>query len=484
MEGATKRTQLPFTGRTDEVREVMSFLESTRESAFNSRQLIISGASGVGKSRFLFEILKKQTQFPNILHIDAFDSLNDNYLEDLFFEVLIYQIIRLRETDTFQVGILSKRSDFLNFLRNNDSSQEYKIGIYQLLKQSLSYIPHIGDDLQTVFPDYLPEIELESINYTVLFFDFLKYVSVEEQVLICIDNIQFIPSKTKDVLSEMLSFLPRNIALVTIVRTLQEENLSLKRIWEIYSIYKKKMFLNLESLSEENIAVLIKKFIPNLPLLESRYDEIVEICNVLSKGNLKEVEQYLLGLQYKTITPDRQFSGEDSATHLNILQLPKLKRNILILVSMFPTGIRIDYVQEILEVKSKEEINIHLEFLVKYHLINKAKNSSRIWPAHEKINTSIEELVFAENIIELRQACIKVFEARANMENTPSEYIFLMNSLIGIQSLHELRRQILLLTRYIEILDQSSQFSKVIYLYDQLTTDDKGNRTLELFLYH
>lgn len=479
--------KIPFVERENEIHGCLDFLKLD-DNKIMKKELLVIGKSGTGKSKLveeLFSHLTKESLFSEFshIHIDTFEKTNDNYSENLFFEILIYNCWKASPYTKTGITKIDKKNTFEYFIKKKKIGKNIKASIYGLLRNSLEFIPNVGSNLKMLFPDKLniePISKSLELNFSLVFQEYLEYLSIKKGVLFVIDNIQFLKLGDQNRLRNILNTISGSIVFIPIVRT--KENDKTIQIVNSLKYYDDFMVQLLNPFSEQQTISLIQSVFTKS---DKNPIDIGKECYQLTSGNLKEIEQFIFRKKIgkDQITLPINYSQVES----NIVSLPKIKRSILVLASLFPTGIKKSYINDIIkEIFSSGnfELSNHFEFLEKFQLIKIEKDMDNIIkPSHEKVANSASSFVLDEEFIEIRNAIIKVFKEKARNTNNFSNFSFLINSLIGLQKISEMKKITLLISKYIQALYENCQFNTILLLYDNITTDDDGKFDPDILKY-
>lgn len=489
---------MPYISRNVELYEAVKFIENGIDQNENyiRRQISIIGPSGVGKTRFVKEVVNEiynkieNSSQLNCIYLDTFTNTNDLFISDLFFRFMIGSTWMEKEYNFEDITCLSNKSSFRYFLKNRENSNSTKNAIYSALRNSIGFIPAVGDMFKSILPEELTDTTNSDnfeVDFSLLFHEYLNNITKKNKLIFIVDNFQFIDQECKLKLKTVLKNIKQNIIFIPIIRENDLFKLNINEIKRDSYYEELSRAIVLKGFELAEVSDLINATVSNKSKINH---DLISDCYNQTKGNLKEIEQFLFNINnmddiYENLS-DFSFS---SPLLSNVYKLSEVRRDILFLVSLFPTGIKLDYVQKIIEELLSLGTNVSLasdlEFLVNYNLITIGSEDDFLKPAHEKVIVTVGELssdICNEEFLNLRNTCIDVFSTLASRTHNNSDFIFLVNSLLGIQKVGELKRNIALIFRYVDLLHKLSQYKEIVRFYDQIMNDNYHGKELLFYL--
>ena len=218
------------------------------------------------------------------------------------------------------------------------------------------------------------------------------------------------------------------------------------------------------------------------------YNDFSKVKNNLSyyyglvqTGNMKEIDEFIFQVNLNGID-----EVNDTPTIHGIQILDDIKKDIIDLLALFPEGIKISFVERVLEYNQKCTSNIFKQSIatlskMNYILINendmlRITHSKYAKASRFNIEVSIEE----ERFTELISSCEHVFTQMAYEECEDSEFVFCVDTLVELKKHTELIKHLGILDKYINLLYSKYRYSQICMLYKYLTDSTFSNTELAL----
>jgi hypothetical protein len=153
--------------------------------------------------------------------------------------------------------------------------------------------------------------------------------------------------------------------------------------------------------------------------------------------------------------------------------LPEVEKYIIIMISLFPSGMKLDYIIDIIKrsliIDSKNEIldNINTLRILGYIIVN-SSSGDLVKPAHEKIITSIKKLLNNDDYLEIYNNLLLNIEEIISSKAMSKNELYLLNCLIGLFTANQLQEKIGYVIRAITINYQQCLYNYIDLLYPDI----------------
>ena len=402
-----------------------------------SKSIIVHGVSGTGKTSLVKHTISKiiQSDLQNDYIIISLNLVDDHITPTIFFELLIFLLWNGDVHDVETMINLDKSDSFSKFLNNKKINKRFSKILYQSVLNSISLIPTYAAQISsTVVNGLTPNFELDKIE---LLRKYFKSKYKKKKVVLVIDNYQNMTCQIRYHFESLIGDLNKNMVLISIFRTL---NILSKFEFPIcFTNERTKILLDNFSLEQT------KSIINNIYGESNESIQISLDCFENTQGNPKEIELFLL--QNNNAILNHSYKLCKITTLKNYLnQMPEIQRYLVLLSTLFPSGIKIDYLYNFVNnmyVTDSESIEIALNKIITlgYVIIN-SKNNNILKPAHDKIGLDITKFENDENFIEFYQTIEKTLEELIVKKNNSSDYVYLLHCLIGVCNFKDLQRNI------------------------------------------
>ncbi len=437
-------------------REQEHKLESALMSKSNSKSIIIYGESGTGKTSLISnEICKiiKSTEQSKYL-ILSINIINDNITPASFFELLIFLLWNGNIHDCKSLISIEKKDSFSRFIKSKIKRKNITKTLFYSVQFTISMIPTYGAQVSDFMDNISTFNNPYDIDKTDLLQKYFKKISKKKKIIILIDNYQFMMPNIRLQFESLIEKCNKNLTLVSVFRT-TDTNISNPPL--SFSSNRIELYLNNFSFeqTEEIIYGLYGK--------SDFHKRIADDCYSKTCGNPKEIELYIRRNANAILNKSLQIGKTDTLKN-TLYKLPDLQRFLVILSTLFPAGIKVDYLynfvskQYIMD-ESLLEIELRKLITLGYVIIN-SKNHNLLKPSHDKIGLNINEIRNDEDFIELYKCVEETLEELILSKNRDKDYIYLLHCLIGVCGFKDLQRNINYLVDLIAI-----EYNNCAYYY-------------------
>ncbi len=423
--------------------------------------LVIEGNSGTGKTYFAKHLIHSIYEENNEITSIYIDLNSDEFTTLLFAESLIYTAWEQQELDFNHLLNINKKKTFFHFLKNSNLKRRAIESIVNVVSNSVELLPSFGKPLKGLFPknlftknrnDPTPDVMITLCKY-------LEFITKENNAYLIIDNYQFLPIHTKTLFESHVSKIHHSLNLVIINRTdTISEKLGVKSLF-----IKDHSILRFESFCLKEVQQLVSM---SLDLKQNEIEIFSKFCFEKTKGNLKEIE--LLLKTYRD--PTKKENIFDIKETISFL--PYIKKYLVTIVSLFPAGMKKQYVFEflkyILDGNDQTVIEETINDLIKIgYIIVNSKNGQLIKPAHEKIITSSQKGLSDSEIVQIRQDLMCVMEDILNRGTTLRDYSYLLHCFVGIFTVEQYKNKLNYVIRLFDIQYKNNMYHYIVMIFKE-----------------
>lgn len=447
------------------------------------RNIFMLGDSGTGKTELAkkaISIIHESDCFSHftIIHLDAI-QIPENCEKDTFYSFLTYQLLKKTKYNESNVTYVTEENTFLSFLDKSTYIEEVKSNAKKVLISALSLIPNVGSTIYSILNSTDTDLSSNYQTAKTVFFDYLSFLNKETGLIIFVDNIQTISDEIVTDFNNMIRQLSTEL-IVLYVYCLQENEILSHSIIKKICVDSDALVLKIN-----NVSILDFEKICEANLC---YNDFSKVKNNLSyyyglvqTGNMKEIDEFIFQVNLNGID-----DVNDTPTIHGIQILDDIKKDIIDLLALFPEGIKISFVERVLEYNQKCTSNIFKQSIatlskMNYILINendmlRITHSKYAKASRFNIEVSIEE----ERFTELINSCEHVFTQMAYEECEDSEFVFCVDTLVELKKHTELIKHLGILDKYINLLYSKYRYSQICMLYKYLTDSTFSNTELAL----
>ena len=433
-----------YYGRDTEIEELkqhFKFSSNDKNSLY-----IINGLSGSGKTELIKEVCQRVYSHDKEAFILYIDVINDGFESNKFFENLLkgaYVPTQFRRNLCLSIP---QKYSFSNYLRKQKLTNLTLKHSLRLIRSFIAFDTTYKKVIDYPWEEVITEIK-EGIFENDLYLRYFSHVSKKIRLNIIIDNYQFLSEDIKIKFEDDFNTLQSGISLTIINRT----NDKLKSIDKLDTLDNyTPTVLNLSYLTEDECKLLIRN---KIALLDNvKLNQIWQI----TQGNYKDIELIINRL---IDNPNSELFNISDIYD----KLPDIQKNILIISSIFPAGMKKDivfnYIKSILD--ENTEVADSLKSLIDagFVYINGDTND-KIKISHESIvngilnhtNASDLQLVTNNLKIYLEQTILSI--------GVGGELAYLIHCLINICNIEELRQNVEYIKQLLEI-----EYRKNSYFY-------------------
>lgn len=433
--------KIPYVDRFENENDIISFNDK------RSKAIIVKGDSGTGKTTFVKNKLTKiinSSQNKDYL-IVMLNIVDDNITPSVFFDLLSFLLWNGNIFDSDLTINISKNDSLYKFVKSKKKNRNFSKVFYYSIQTAISMIPSYGAIISSNIEKYHSASHNNDFDKNEILRKYLKKTARRKKVIIIVDNYQFMLPQIRMQFESMLGSIEKNLTLISIFRI--EKN---AYIQPPICFTDNRIAVELDNLSLEKIKYLFHELYQN----NSFIDKVAKDCHQKTKGNLKEVELYIRK-NNNAILNGSLHIGRTNSLKNELKQLPDIQKYILLLSTMFPSGVKIEYLFRFINsmyITDKSSLEIELNKLITlgYVIIN-SKNHNLLKPSHDRIGINFDKSMEDEEFIEFYTGVEKTLEELIVQKTYKQDYSYLLHCLIGVSSFADLQRNINYLVELISL---------------------------------
>jgi len=444
--------KLPHIERTEEA----AFRNALFNSSNKSNNIIIWGSSGTGKTSIatntLGEIIASKNNDDYL--IVSLNLVDDDITPSAFIELLIFILWNGDIRSVENTINISKKDSFRRFINSKRAYKKMSKILFYSVQTIISAIPTYGAQISSFIGNAQAINASYEIDKTDLLQKYFKKISKKKRIVLLIDNYQIMIPQMRILFESILSNIKENITLVTIFRVDEYNEFKSPLCFNDTSIK-----INVGNFTKQQTINLFFECFGNTKFVESAAID----CYSNTKGNAKEIDLYIRrnknGIENKSL---KLGTTKDLKNLIN--NLPEIQRFIILLSSLFPSGIKVDYIYNFVNqnyIADQTYIEIEMQKLITlgYIIIN-STNNNILKPAHDRIIINANRIQSDEDFIELYRSIESTLESLILKKTNDPDYTYLLHCLIGVCSYNDLRRNINYLIELITI-----EYNNCSYFY-------------------
>lgn len=423
---------IPYIERFENENDIISFIDK------KSKTIIVKGDSGTGKTTFVKNKLTKiidSSQNKDYL-IVMLNIVDDNVTPSVFFDLLSFLLWNGNVFDSDLTINISKSDSLSKFIKNKRKQKNFSKALFYSIQSAISMIPSYGAMISSNIEKYDSARYNNDFDKNEILRKYFKKISKRKKIIIIVDNYQFMLPQIRLQFESMLGSIEKNLTLISVYRIEKAAHVQFPICFT-----DNRTSIELNNFELENIKELFYELYDN----NSFIDDISKDCYLKTKGNLKEVELYIRK-NNNAILNGSLHIGKTSSLKNELKQLPDIQRYIVLLSTMFPSGVKIEYLFRFINsmyITDKSSLNIELNKLITlgYVIIN-SKNHNILKPSHDRIGINFDKSIQDEDFIEFYTSVEKTLEELIVQKTYKQDYSYLLHCLIGVSSFADLQRNI------------------------------------------
>lgn len=418
-------------------RDVQDQLNSALNNQF-SQSIIICGESGTGKTSLVREKVKEIILSPykdNYL-IFSINLIDDNITPSSFFEILIYTLWNGDIFDIDNMLNIAKSDSMSSFLKSKIHLRKLAKNLLYAVQSTISLIPTYGAALSNYTLETNNQIQnYTNINKTEVIEKYFFRICKKKKVIFIVDNYQFMIPSVKLLLENCIGRNENNFTFITIYRA------NIEDICKPLCFAQNKSLFIINNFSKLEVEKIFSKKYSDLEY----FKKIANDCFNKTRGNAKEVELFIR--QNDDDIRNHSFrKGKTKSLSELLCQLPDIQRYLLLLATLFPSGIKVEYIYRFVNkifIVGSKDIEYELTKLVTLgYIVLNSVNNDLMKPSHDKIGLNLVRIKSDEDFLEFYTSIEKTLEELVFEGVRNEDYVYFLHCLIGVCSIHDLIRNI------------------------------------------
>ncbi len=457
---STEALEVPFVGRQDELRRALDYL-APAEPTTDGRTVVVHGDSGTGKTFFARELMRRVlTARPEVLAL-YIDISNDEYQSSRAIASLLKMcLVSGPMTGTSTISVPAKLS--LPRYRRQARNKGVGRGLLRAITRALGAVMGIGSVVAAALDETSrggsPQLEDELASY-------LSWVSKKEVVLLAIDNIQFLNLELRLSIESVLQRVAKNLRLVALDRTSEGKS---ELDPPIRCFADSLLDIHIGKLTLADTRKLVTDTVGGDPLAAAR---LADDIFTKTDGLAKDVEYCLR--QYALQLGRGAREGAIEGLLATVDRLPLIHRQFLMTAVLLEGGVKEAIargtVRRLATVYDAPRLDSAVEeLLAREYLRLNSDSGDRLRPGHERIAIALRELADEDLHEDVRRSLIAELVAALEAPDADENETYLLHCLVGLQTAHELSRNLEYISRLIQSQHRQDQFSYLVAIADEL----------------
>lgn len=454
--------------RKDKIFEIQKKID---ECYTSSSIINVYGASGTGKTYLVQEAVEKyfcDNAKSTILYLNL---LEDILSTTAFWDMILFTIWNGDINDKENMLKVDKKTSLSKYLRRCFHREKVINVLFQSVSSIVATIPVYNAQIEIGGIDVTDSNHLainNEIEKSQLVMKYFKYVSKKHKLILIIDNYQFMNPTIKRYFEIAINQISKNVAFINIQRT--------DNTHYIRPIAYQNNYINIEltNLSKKDIleSILVPLY-PDVKILNM----VSEDCFKKTFGNLKEIDIYIKAnhnnIRNGILKKNRTKSLENALD-----SLPQIQRDLVLLATLFPAGIRLEYVTALMKryfYLKDDVLNDELKKIITlgYVMLNSTRKDL-LKLSHDKIGLSIETINSSEEFLEFYYNIESGLEELVQEKKDSSDYIYLLHCYIGICDGKKFLKSIKYLEELIKLEYNACSFQYLVELIKTYIDSDKN----------
>lgn len=416
-----------FDIKRNEIEKIQNWIDSCDSS---SVCINIYGNSGTGKTFLVQEALSKYFSLNTNVTVIYINLVDDFLSTTAFWDIFLFTVWNGNINDEKSMLKINSKYSFSKYLQKKFRGKVLANVLLQSITSIVATIPFYSAQLEIggfdIVENNLFTQKDNVLEKSQILIKYLKHIAKREKLIIVLDNYQFMNVAIRHYFENSMNQISKNVAFINIQRIDQDN-------YQSPIVYQNRNYeietSNLKS--NEVLELVMKKKFPESSILV----EVAENCYTKTKGNLKEIDVYLRANE-KDIR--RGILKKDKTKNISaaLNDLSQLQRELVLLAALFPSGIKLEYVTNLMKrifTLDKNVLDDELQKIITlgYVILNSSRNDL-LKPAHDKIRLSLETINSSEEFLEFYDDIKNGLEEIIQKKHQSSDYIYLLHCYIGI----------------------------------------------------
>lgn len=424
---------IPYVNRPEEKENNSIFFNNN-----SSKTIIVRGDSGTGKTTYIKNKLSSiiNSDVRNEYLIVMLNIVDDSVTPTVFFDLLSFLLWNGNIFDSELTININKKDSLSKFVKNKKRHKKFSKALFYSIESTISMIPSYGAMLSSNIEKVHSINNEYDFDKNEILRKYLKKISKRKKIIIVIDNYQFMIPQIRLSFESMINSIDKNLSLISIFRVENTANIQYPICFT-----NNRLIIELCNFSLQKTNEIFCKMYGE----SSFVSEVAKDCFNTTQGNLKEIELFIRKNNNAILNKSLHI-GSTNTLKNDLKQLPDLQRYIVLLSTLFPSGIKLEYLYTFINqmyITDKPSLEIQLNKLLTlgYVIIN-SKNHNLLKPSHDRIGIKFDRSISDEEFVELYKSVEKTLEELIAQKTYKQDYTYLLHCLIGVSSFSDLQRNI------------------------------------------
>lgn len=454
--------------RNEEISKIQNIINNCEKS---SSTINIYGSSGTGKTFLIKKTIGKYFVNKSGSTIIYINLLDDILWTTAFWDMILFTVWNGNICDNTNMIKIDRKNSMAYYLKRSVRGRKIFKTLLNSITSIVATIPvynaqlevgGMGNNISDTTVNVNTEIEKSQIVI-----NYFKYITKKNKLILIIDNYQFMNSTIKRYFETSINQITKNIAFINLQRT---DSVEFVRPIAYQTSYYDVKLQNLDK--NEVFKSILNPLYSDIAIL----NEVLEDCYEKTSGNLKEIEIYLSSND-NNIRNGILKKNKTKSLHNALNTLPQIQRDLVLLATLFPAGIRLEYVTTLMKkffYFNDDVLNKELKKIVTlgYVMLNSTRKDL-LKLSHDKIGLSIETISSTEEFIEFYQNVEEGLEELVQQKKESSDYIYLLHCYVGICDGKRILRSIKYLEKLITIKYEACSFLYIVELTENYLDTQK-----------
>lgn len=458
-----------FDIKIDKINEIQELIDNCNNS---SVCINVYGNSGTGKTFLVQESLRKYFALDSKTTVIYINLVDDFLSATAFWDIFLFTVWNGNINDEKSMLKINSKYSLSKYLQTRFRGKTLANILFHSVASIIATIPVYKAQLEIggiTINESDSIIKKESaLEKSQILIKYLKYLAKKEKIIVALDNYQFMNIAIRRFFESSINQISKNVAFINIQRTDQN-------VFHPPIVFRDRSYeIETSNLSpDEVLKLVIRKKFPEISIS----DEVATDCYIKTHGNLKEIDVYFRANE-KDIKKGilKKDKTQNLSTALN--ELSQLQRELVLLAALFPSGIKLEYVTDLMKrmfTFDSHVLDAELQKIITlgYVMLNSSRKDL-LKPAHDKIELSLETANSSEEFLEFYNNIKIGLEELIQQKQRSSDYIYLLHCYIGICDSRKLLKSISYLEELIALKYEECAFLYLVELANQYIETDEN----------
>ena len=429
------------------------------DSVEAGRVLVVTGDSGTGKTFFAGEVLARAQALRSEDLYLYLDVSNDEFQSARTIASLL-QLALIPGVMTPGSPVSVPVEISLDRMRSRTQRRGFGRGLIRALVGSIGVLVGAGSAVGSAIgePTADQDVESELASY-------LKWVTRKHRAVLTIDNVQFLNTNDRLALESIVQWIGGGMRMVVLDRTINGQS---ELTTPVRCLADSQLRIELDAFS----ATQTEEIVTSALGTNAKNSALARDIFTKTGGIAKEIE-YCLRQYSIELESGSSSSGSVEGLLSTIDRLPLIYRGFLVVASMLEGGVKApiaaNTVRRLVSPSDESALDAVLEELVARDYLRVGSDTGdRLRPGHERVVTAIRDLADFDLQEEVRLSLVEEISASIDSPTSDENESYLLHCLVGLQTAHELSRNVHYISRLIQSQHRQEQFSYLAVLSDEI----------------